>query len=189
MRTKFYSVAIAMVLAVFNPLVEFNTVHAEDAPIVKAPVILDVPASPSTAASAPIPIKISVEAAPALSAPAQSVWERLFTSSAAVTVYITVGIYALKWASDRYKLDLERWEGIIMHCYNDAESSGVLNSWSGHEKLAHAMQLFDDRFRSAFGTDPTARDREDARLDFARTAFNDTSGGTAPTPTSVQTSV
>ena len=120
-------------------------------------------------------IKISVVAATPAPAPAAtpSAWERIFTSSAAVTVYITLALYALKWASDKYKLDVERWEGLIIHCYADAEQAGLLNNWAGHEKLAHAMQVFDDRFRSIFGTDPTARDREDARLDFARTAFDD----------------
>lgn len=181
MRMKCLHAALALVLAISSPQLLVPSVHAEDSGVVKKPpVILSEPSQAVAGEAATIPIKISVEASPPVAV--GSVWERIFTSSAAVTAYITVGLYALKWASDRYKLDLDRWEGIIMHCYNDAEQNGLLKNWAGHEKLAHAMQLFDDRFRSAFGVDPTARDREDARLDFARTAFNDTSGDVAAPP-------
>lgn len=179
MRMKCLHAAFAMFLAIANPFVSIYPVHAEDS-VVKKPVILG-----DAADNSPVPVKITVEATPPAPTTSASAWERIFTSNAAITVYLTVGLYVLKWASDRYKLDLERWEGIVIHCYNDAEQNGLLNNWTGHEKLAHAMQLFDDRFRSAFGVDPTARDREDARLDFARTAFND--DGTASTTAPAQT--
>jgi hypothetical protein len=126
-----------------------------------------------------LPIRISVDMQPSSAATA-SFWERILTSNVTLTTLATLCLYLLKWASDRYKLDLERWEGVILHCYNEAENSGVLNKWKGHDKLAHAMQIFDDRFRSVFGADPSAKDREDARLDFARTAFNDASNPPKP---------
>lgn len=171
MRMKCLHATLAIVLAISNPQWLVSSVHAEDNTAAKKPPVI-LP-EPGQVTAGDTTVKISVEAVPPASG--ASAWERILTGNAAITVYLTVGLYLLKWASDRYKLDLERWEGIIIHCYNDAEQSGLLKNWAGHEKLAHAMQLFDDRFRSAFGVDPTARDREDARLDFARTAFNDTS--------------
>ncbi len=177
MRMKCLHAALAIVLAITSPQLMFGSVHAEDNSVVKKPpLIMLEPGQAVVSDATSIPVKITVEASP--SPAGASAWERIFSSNAALTLYVTVGLYLLKWASDRYKLDLERWEGIIVHCYNDAEQNGLLKNWAGHEKLAHAMQLFDDRFRSAFGVDPTARDREDARLDLARTAFNDTFGDT-----------
>lgn len=172
MRMKCLHAVLAIVLAITGPDLLSSRAYAGDSSVIKRPpVILGETVPAPVADMVPLPVKISVETAPAT--PAGSTMERIFTSNAAVTVYVTVALYALKWASDRYKLDVERWEGIILHCYNDAEQNGLLKNWAGHEKLAHAMQLFDDRFRSVFGVDPSARDREDARLDFARTAFND----------------
>src|SRR5205085_10083189 len=181
MRMKFTHALLAVVLAFAMPSFVVS-IHAADAPDKQPAATFSAAAQDTTNATPAIPIKISVEAPAAAPAPAAtpSIWETIFTSSAATTVYITLALYALKWASDKFKLDAERWEGLIIHCYNDAEQHGLLNSWAGHEKLAHAMQIFDDRFRSIFGSDPTARDREDARLDLARTAFNDDSNAAAP---------
>lgn len=181
MRMKFTHAMLAVVLAFAMPSFVFS-VHAEDAPIKQPPVIL----GESSPAPVTVPVKISVEAVPSTpsstSTAAPSLWQSIFTSSAATTVYITLALYALKWASDKYKLDAERWEGLIIHCYNDAEQNGLLNNWAGHEKLAHAMQIFDDRFRAIFGVDPTAQDREDARVDFAKTAFKDTTSTSGAAP-------
>ena len=111
-------------------------------------------------------LQVSPNASAAPATPAQAWYWQLTANPVVVTAFLTACVYALKWLQDQKKLDAQRWEGVIVHCFALAEEVGL----PGTQKLANALQEFETIFTRVFGAPPTAQDRADATVDFAKIA-------------------
>lgn len=147
-----------------------------DAPIpVVAQTVPTPPASvqyvlaPQTAGQ-PVIVQAAPVAAPTDATPW---WLQILTAPAVVTMIASLAVFLLKWLHDKKGLETDRWSGLVCNLYGAAEKAGVLDNWSGRQKLDFAMGQFAEQFRQTFGYDPTGQDYQDARNDLARVALAD----------------
>lgn len=157
--------------------------------VASQPVAVTAAAAPVLAAqpatATPVPIVVTVQAAPA-AAPVATVsnatpafsWFGLLTSPQALAIEITLLVAALKWLHDSKGLETDRWGGLMLNLYNSAEQAGILNGWSGKQKLDDAMSRFALQFQQTFGTTPKPQDYADAHNDLAKIAYDDDSTAT-----------
>ena len=132
----------------------------------------------ATAGNVPVIIQVSPSAssAPAIPTPASAWYWQLTANPVVITAFLTACVYVLKWLQDQKKLDAQRWEGVIVHCFALAEEVGL----PGTQKLANALQEFETIFTRVFGVPPSAQDRADATVDFAKIAAASPSAAPAP---------
>lgn len=93
---------------------------------------------------------------------------KLFTSEAAIALYVTLVLFIWRKVKINYQLDSERWEGIVTQCFLAAENAGLA---SGNAKLSFALEEFNRVYEETYGQIPDAKDIKDAALDFARKAL------------------
>ncbi len=133
------------------------------------------PAQPAGTVSAPAAQQTAPAGATPDSPAASTVpqWLQILNNPAVLTLLISLMVGLLKWLHDNKGLDAERWEGLVIHLYNDAEQAGLLKNLKGNDKLQYALSHFDQNFQSVFGSAPTPQDRADFKIDVARVAFSD----------------
>jgi len=91
----------------------------------------------------------------------------ILTSEPMVGVYAVFFAWLWHWIGDRFKINVERWNGLIAFCFLLAEKSGK----TGEGKLAFACDELKKQFSKVYGKEITLRDLWDAELDFARLAL------------------
>jgi hypothetical protein len=101
-------------------------------------------------------------------------------SPAFIVIIAGVVVKVIQYLQDKKGLDTDRWVGLVHNIYNMAESEGWTAKWSGHDKLAFAMDKFDETFVKTFGHEPTVQDRQDAKNDLAVLAKTDDHAEIAP---------
>ena len=95
-------------------------------------------------------------------------WEQILTSSPAIVFYVAVVLFAFRWFKQREGWDTERWEGMIATAFAMAEKTGVR---TGIEKLDFGLREFGKQHTMTYGKPPSARDLQDAALDFGKLAL------------------
>lgn len=103
----------------------------------------------------------------------QSIWITLLNTPAVSTLIASLVVAVLKMLHDRNALDTDRWSALVLNLYNMAEKEGIVQKWSGYQKLDCAMNAFERQFRETFGYAPTDQDAADMRNDLAKVAYDD----------------
>jgi hypothetical protein len=93
---------------------------------------------------------------------------KVASSEAAIVLYIAIVLFVYRKLAISFKWDVERWEGLIAAAFNAAEKQTKF----GNVKLEFALQHFAQEFPKTFGKEPSAKDLQDAALDFAKKAWD-----------------
>lgn len=95
-------------------------------------------------------------------------WAAVFTSNAAITLYVALILFGYRFLKVRQQWETERWEGMITAAFLAAEGAGFLKS---NAKLSFALAEFNRHYQEVHDKEPSAMELKDAALDLARKAM------------------
>ena len=118
-------------------------------------------------AETPAPAPVPAESAD------KPIWEKILFSPTAIVVLVMCYFMGSNFLKKKYDVDMDKWNGLLIHAYNFAETSGLTRGIKGREKLAVAMEEFKRQHIETYGKRATEADIADFVNDIAKLAYDD----------------